>query len=368
MVDPAAADAVPEAVARVADWDGWMALAGRNRLLPVVTRTLHGMEGVPAEVRDRLRAASERNAGEALRLSAELRRLLSALEAEGVRAVAYKGPALAVRAYGDPGLRTYSDLDLLVSPAQVDAALAVLRVAGYESSYAFTPAQNRRFRAVDGDYPLHHPVTGALVEVHAQVSSARFRVRLPTDVLMRRAQPVAVGGGTVRALADDDLFLALCVHGAKHRWARLEWLVSAAALAARTGLDLSKVSERAWRIGAGRTVLLALHLASTALALSIPATVAHAAAADADVPALADEARSLWFTRAANDSSVAKNLRFNLRLRDTRADRLRFAAHWLFTPTPEDWGWLRLPDALAPLYRAVRPLRLALRYAPGRRG
>lgn len=368
MVDAAADPPVEELAARVVDWDRLMVLAERNRLLPVVQRALRGADAVPRTVRDRLRAFGERNAGDALRLAAELRRIMAAFAAGGVSAVAYKGPALAVRAYGDPGLRTFSDLDLLVHPAHLDGALDVLQAAGYESAYAFTPAQDRAFRAVDGDYPLHHPATGRLVEVHAQVSSARFCVRLPTPELIARARPVPIGGGTVPALADDDLFLALCVHGAKHRWARLEWLCAAAALAVRAGLDLRAMAERGWRIGAGRTVLLALHLAGEALNLPIPASTAHAAAADGTVRSLAAEARSLWFTGAVDDASAAETLRFNLRLRDTRADRLRFAAHWLFTPTPEDWGWIRLPDPIAPLYRVARPLRLALRYAPGRRG
>ncbi|MBB4634702.1 nucleotidyltransferase family protein [Longimicrobium terrae] len=368
MVNPAAGEPIAELAARVADWDRLIALAERNRLLPIAHRELRRVDEVPPDVRDRLRAFAERNAGDALRLSAELRRIMTAFAADGVSAVAYKGPALAGRAYGDLGLRTCSDLDLLVHPAHLDAALDVLRAAGYESAYAFTPAQDRAFRAVDGDYPLHHPATGALVEVHAQVSSARFCVRLPTAALIRHARAVSLGGGTVPALADDDLFLALCVHGAKHRWARLEWLCAASALAVRAGLDLRAMAERGWRIGAGRTVLLALHLAGEALNLPIPADTAHTAAADDTVRALAAEARSLWFTGAADDASAAENLRFNLRIRDTRADRLRFAAHWLLTPTPEDWGWIRLPDPIAPLYRVTRPLRLALRYAPGRRG
>ena len=81
---------------------------------------------------------------------------------------------------------------------------------------------------------------------------------------------------------------------------------------------------------------------------------------------LAEEAGALWF--AAHDAAddAAANLRFNLRLQDDAAARARFAAWWLFAPTPEDWGWIRLPAPLAPLYHLVRPLRLALRYGGGR--
>jgi Uncharacterised nucleotidyltransferase len=354
------------------DWDAFLALAERNRLLPLAHRALAEREEVPGAVRATLSAAAAANARRALAASGELRKLLGAMEAAGIRAAAYKGPALAVRAYGDLALRTYSDLDLLVAPDDVCAAARVLEGCGYLSAHRFSPAQDAAFRRTDGDYPYHHPHTAALVELHCHVSSARFCVALPTSALLARARPVPIGGGEVPALADDDLFLALCLHGAKHRWARLEWLTAAAALAVRQRLDLAGLLVRASAIGARRTVLLALRLMHDALALPLPSAVL-ASSDDDPLPRLAEEARGLWFVAKVvkvfneEEDTTAANLRYNYRLRDTAADRARYAARWLFGPSPEDWGWVRLPDALAPLYRVLRPLRLAARYRAGGR-
>ncbi|MBW3571912.1 MAG: nucleotidyltransferase family protein [Gemmatimonadetes bacterium] len=349
------------------DWDAFLALAARNRLLPLAHRLLADRAEVPGTVRSRLRAAAADAGHRALARAGELRRLIGAMDAAGVRAVAYKGPALAVRAYGDLALRTYADLDLLVAPEDVAGAARVLEGRGYVSAHRFSPAQDAVFRRTDGDYPFHHPRTAALVELHCHVSSARFCVRLPTAQLIARARPVPIGGGQVPALADDDLFLALCLHGAKHRWARLEWLTAAAALALRAGLELEAIHRRASAIGAGRTVRLALLLARDALGLAPPPSTQRSISADATLAALAAEARALWFAAPAEDGTAA-NLRFNYRLREGAADRARYAARWLFTPSPEDWAWACLPDALSPLYRALRPLRLALRYGPRRGG
>jgi hypothetical protein len=68
---------------------------------------------------------------------------------------------------------------------------------------------------------------------------------------------------------------------------------------------------------------------------------------------------------AEDGDETAANLAFNLRARDSAMDRARFAARWLFAPSPEDWRWARLPDALFPLYRVLRPVRLLLRHGPG---
>jgi hypothetical protein len=352
------------------DWDAFLALAERNRLLPLAHRLLAEREEVPATVRSHLRTFFAENGRKALALSAELRRLVAALEGAGVRTLAYKGPALASRAYGHLALRTYSDLDLLVAPDDVPSAARVLAGAGYESVHRFTRAQDAVFRRTDGDYPYHHPRTGALVELHCHVSSIRFGVPLPTAELIAHARPVPVGGGEVPALADHDLFLALCLHGAKHRWARLEWLAAAAALAVRAGLDLDAILRRASALGAGRTVRLALLLMRDHLALPSTPSIERALADDDALPPLAGEVRALWFADPAFAFShsrtfapdPAANLRFNFRLQQGAARRARYAAGWLFTPTPEDWAWARLPDAASGLYRALRPLRLGLRY------
>lgn len=353
-------------IARGMAWEEWLARAEQNRLLPLAHRLLAGRADVPAEVLASLRVAHVANAAEALRLTGEVRRLLATLAEASVHAVAYKGPALAVRAYGDVALRTYSDLDLLIAPQDAAAAMRVLTEAGYESEHAFSAAQDRRFRAVDGDYPFHHPGTDTLVELHTQVSSARFCMHLPSEELLSRARPVAVGGGTVPALDDADLFLALCAHGAKHRWARLEWLAAVAALVRRVPLDPTPLADRAREIGAGRTVLLALHLAHTALELPLAPSVLRSIQSDSVISTLADESRALWFAPASGETDTAANLRYNFRLRDGGKDRLRYAARWLFTPSPEDWAWIRLPDGVSWMYRALRPVRLAARYAPGR--
>lgn len=56
-----------------------------------------------------------------------------ALGREGIRSSALKGPALSRAVYGDAGRRESSDIDLLVTAAQLDDAVEVVRGLGYEA-------------------------------------------------------------------------------------------------------------------------------------------------------------------------------------------------------------------------------------------
>ena len=358
---------VREMAAGAVDWTRMFDLARRHRLVPFLHRHLRDAPLPPAAAVE-LRALNRDAVHRGLVMAAELRRLVDALAAAGIEALAYKGPALAMQVYGDLSLRTFIDLDLLVREGDVPRALEALDAAGYAPALDFSPAQARYFRRVDGDFPLLHRATGTLVELHARVSSERFCMPIDTDGLMRRARAVPVGGGEVRTLGDEDLLLVLCVHGAKHRWKRLEWVVALAELLRAGRGDVGAALALAAEVHARRTLLLGLSLARRLLDAPLPAGAAAQIDADAGLAALAAEAERRMFDEEAGDGEeTAANLAFNLRARDGLADRARFAARWLFAPSPEDWRWARLPDALFPLYRVLRPVRLLLRHGPGGR-
>lgn len=58
-------------------------------------------------------------------------RAIAMLADAGIRSTVLKGPLLGEAIYGDPGRRPSSDIDLLVSPAELAAAVEVVRELGY---------------------------------------------------------------------------------------------------------------------------------------------------------------------------------------------------------------------------------------------
>jgi len=352
-------------MAALVDWAATIALAERHRLVPFLHRHLRDAPLPPAAAAE-LRALHRDGVHRGLEMAAELRRLVDALAAGGVDALAYKGPALAMRAYGQLGMRAFLDLDLLVRPGDVPRALELLAAAGYVLGLALSRAQERAFRRVDGDYPLVHRETGRLVELHARVSSERFCMPISTESLMLRSTTVPLGGGEVRTLGDDDLLVVLAAHGAKHRWKRLEWVAALAELLRAGRGDVDAALALAAELRARRTLLLGLSLARRLLDAPLPTSAAAAIDADAGLAALVAGAEARLFGDEPGDGDgTTANLLFNLRARDGVVDRAKYAARWLFAPSPEDWRWARLPDALFPLYRLLRPVRLLLRHGPG---
>src|SRR5208337_2664043 len=135
----AGAELSPERIERIEnwgvsplDWSEFLRLAEHHGILPLAARNLieYG-RGLPPEIERALRSAYEANLRRSLWFAAELTRILRRFERAQLRVVPYKGPVLAQSAYGDRGLRSFSDLDFLMSAADFGRAKQALAEIGY---------------------------------------------------------------------------------------------------------------------------------------------------------------------------------------------------------------------------------------------
>ena len=365
-LDADATARLDDAAARMDDWDALPDLLVHHGLTVLGARQLERVrDRVPADTWEEIRRRARAAHATSLALAGELRRIVETFDGADVPVLPFKGPVLAWRAYGDLGARPFVDLDLLVRPPDVSAAIAALGALGYIPTYHFTERQDAWFRRVDGDYAFVHPDTDCLVELHARAVSLRFEAMPPVEALWARRTFVPLAGRQVPVLSADDCFLLQALHGGKHRWERLEWVAVVAELLRQRGGDVASVLSQA--PGARRAILLACTVASRWLRAPLSADMRARCARDPSVERLAATA---W-RRIASDAvdegpeETAGKLAFNSRLQRGVAARARFAYRWAFWPSPEDWEFLPLPDALFFAYRVVRPLRLIGRY--GRR-
>jgi hypothetical protein len=318
---------------------------------------------VPPATWNQIHAQALAARASALALVAELTRILHALEADSVDALPFKGPLLGLDAYGDLAARPFVDLDILVSPEDLDRAMATLTRLGYEAQYRFSPARDAWFRRVDGDYPMVHTGTSTLVELHGRAVSRRFGWGLPTADLWRRRAAQPLGDTVLPVLCDDDRFYLYVVHGAKHRWERLEWLASTTALLQRRGGDVSALLRPPYRHR--RAVLLACHLAHELLGAPLSDATASAIGEDPAIVSFSAEVRRHIFSDRRDDGhdDTAGKLWFNWRLAGGWGQRIGYLYRWCTWPSPEDWNAMSIPDPFFFLYRLTRPARLLWQYA-----
>jgi Uncharacterised nucleotidyltransferase len=117
------------------DWQRLVETLGGRRLLPTLgPRVLELAQGRAdndfAEAVTRAVDAGRRHSAFLQLVSLRIIAMLADAE---IRCAALKGPHLGEAIYGDPGRRMSSDIDLLVAPEQMSAAVEVVRELGYEA-------------------------------------------------------------------------------------------------------------------------------------------------------------------------------------------------------------------------------------------
>lgn len=345
------------------DWDRLVSLARRHRLTPLVALHLRSVRDlVPTNIDEELGRARHSNALWALKRTGELFEILDAFSAEDLVVVPYKGPALGSQLYGSAALRIFGDLDIVVRPQDVHDARRLLAGLGYAPRVTLDDAEVQ--------FMIRHRYheewlrdDGGQVELHWRFTNREIAFDLDLDHTWDRLRTVDLHERCVPVFHPEDLILMLIVHGAKHRWDRLEWLAGLAELIRQSDeIDWDEVMDRASGLGIRRATALGLQLAVDLLDAPVPASLRHRIRSDPTVAQLAGEVVEL-LDREPEGWSLANRFdrdRFTLRSQERMRDRVRYLWHRTLTPSdPGRWEVRKLGPWIVPLHALPRPFRLA---------
>jgi hypothetical protein len=200
---PPPSQVAPDELAAAAEFHGvqGFALAAAADPSPALRRFVH--------------AAQSRH----LRAMENLAVATAALGAEGIECVVTKGPALVATSYSGPVMRAYVDLDLLVRPSDVRAAVRSLERAGcrlLDVNWPVLVANETRELRLEG-------LAGGAIDVHWSLDPGVERSGASAEVVMGRAVLVA-GDPGFRIPGPADLAVHVAVHAADSGGHRLLWL------------------------------------------------------------------------------------------------------------------------------------------------
>lgn len=342
------------------------ALAELHGLVPLLAHRLGELEGdfLSAGFRQRLHEQRRAQLLFTLSLTAEMFRLLEDFRTAGIDAVVVKGPTLALQAFGDPAVRQYSDLDILVRHRDVLRAATLMSAAGFSPEIPLDAAAAGR---VPGQFLFMRPATHTVVELHTERTLRYFPRPLPLETLFSRRVCVSLDGREVATLSPEDTLSFICVHGSKHLWERLMWIADVAALVTRPRVyDWSRAMATAREMGAVRMVHLGLRLATDCLQAAVPEQIGRAVRADRAAARLAERVLQQLPAGENAERGVIGRALFRAQ---TCGGLIRGPLYLLrlsLAPTEEDWNrggqgsrWLEVMR---------RPFRLAQKYRGERKG
>jgi len=194
--------------------------------------------------------------GFAMMLRLRLPPILQALREHGVRAVVLRGPEFADRLYPEPGLRLFTDLDILVPRAAMETAGAALRRLGYQ----LLTLKHLKHTTPYGEQLWKHPDHGQeQVEIHWNLVNSPALQRGVSVELADLQFDSATG-----QLTPASLLLIAAVHGAtSHSFDRLQILCDIRQIAHQV-VDDDYLASVCQRTGSAFSVQTGLMLAERA--------------------------------------------------------------------------------------------------------
>jgi len=366
QVNSAIAEEIRDLIRGPIDWDFLLLQAAEQSVTPLLCRQLSSVAAdlvEPAQLQ-RLTELTRVNTMRSLVLTAELVRIMDRFASEGIQAVPYKGPILAVQAYGDLALREFEDLDIVVRQRDVAKANDAMISLGYRSKISGLFSGNAE-SIVPAEYMYIHgdEAQRMMVEIHSERTMRHFPLPLDLDDLMSRLVPVSVGGHVFFTFAPEETFVLLCVHGSKHFWKRLSWIADIAGFVeAHRDLQWNKIFRLAQVLRANRMVAISLALVLRLFDAPLPLDVFESVRPDAEANSLAAQIERNLLARQPVEFGALTLFLLRRQMLDSFFRGWRYSLRLATLPSEDDAVALRLPSLLKPLYLALRPFRLLRKY------
>lgn len=327
------------------DWNRLLVLAESHSVLPVFCRNYAG------DLPDIFVDSFRRQWASSAFMAAELEGLLGQFNREEIPVLPLKGPLLADLLYGSLSLRACDDLDLLVRPEDFARAGSVLGKCGFLSLYDH------------GNY--HHGFLrdGTFVELHFRVASPSLPP-LDLDGAWARTRAFTFRSQATRVLAMPDMMLYLVLHGIKHHFSKLIWLLDIArAIELAEEKDIKQLHAMALDLGVEGALLTTAELAKFKFGTVLPDCLDRAIHAR---PAITSQARTMshrMLAGPAKPESFVEDLGLFVKLetksRHKWAHRLRF-----LLPTQQDSLWAEARNIHPRWLPFLRPWRLLTAHGP----
>jgi hypothetical protein len=352
---------------RTVSWPGLFTLAEEHGVIALLAAALRRFDDsvAPPDSAQKIREYHRAQVLSAMKMTAELFRLVDLFRAVGLETVLVKGPTLAMRAYGDTGSRIFGDLDFIVRHRDILRATELMISAGYDCEVS--PDEIRAAK-VPGQYSFVRKDAPLLVELHTERTMRYFPCGLPVEKFFAARQHELLDGHEIPVLSVEHELVLVCIHGAKHLWERLTLVADVAALAARqTALNWQESSATAEGAGAGRMLRVGVILAQDLLRAPLPQDVQSRIRADAAAVRLAREIAT-WLSSAGHSlPGLLRRALFRMRMRGNAVPGLGYLFKLTFSPTQEDWRDTDGQDSAARWSILRRPFRLAKRYRGGKK-
>jgi hypothetical protein len=378
------------------NWDKFQHLCRMHRLSSFIYQVIVGIENksaisisslmtpnkklnsikfsIPLTTVNTLRNSTFKNAKNAFKLYSENIKLRQLLISKNIPYVILKGPLFSERYFKNIGIRHAGDVDILISPNDLEYAVEILKNVGYEYNTKIPFYKQMKYK--------HHisllNKKGIPLELHWRPFIYNYLFNLDIEKTSNyrhmttdcKQEEVSINKSEMQSLPFEEYFIYLCIHGSKHNWFRLFWLFDIAALIEKQQIDWNKLLDKAKEYDVIRPVCEAIILSNIFFETDIPDDIKQLQITNYELRINYLVNSSIkCITEGCNITESGMllkkislfilRLKHNLRLRKSLKHKIdTLKVHLTHS---KDWEVIPLPAPLFPLYFLLRPILFIIR-------
>lgn len=359
------------------DWDSIINISYRNGVLPLISANLLQTFGdlLPPAIKEKLALQFHEHTQNNLFLTAKLLEIVHLLSDSEIPVLPFKGPTLAMRAYGNLSLRQFVDLDILVQPKHFDEAIKKLTENGYKTVGEVPRLKRKSFFFMSKkDIGLADEHLRVRIELHWKLSGAHFALPFELNGLWDRLENQNLGGVQIKTTPFADLFIYLCLHGSRHGWERLAWICDLNELIRaeqKSGkeIDWQTIKHQGKQLGCEKVVELGLFLINEFFGAKTDYPAWKEIENNETFRKIVSQVKIRIFSENSTTTEIGDWYLYHLTLKEKKTDKLKLHFHYflwylrlLITPNSLDKTVFNLPKIFYPLYYILRPTRLLYTY------
>ena len=349
------------------DWKSLIHTANLHGVLPLVYQTLKSLN-LPKATQNTLKLHNLQIAQTNIQMTAELIRVVKLFEQNGITYMALKGPVLSQIIHNDTLIRQYTDLDILVHEDDAYKTGQMLCENGYTATHALKFLKNRTFINLGKDFSFVNAKHHVLLELHWKLFLAKHIIDIDRELFSKPLLTIAVNNTSVKTLDLNYLLIYLCLHGSKHYWERIEWIVDIDRLIRNRNAELNwnQIQKLCKTAQIEAMFYLGLLVAHEMFATPLPQQVLDSFNAFPNIHTAQNKIQKLIYAddiEKIKSSATTTNLLHEAPLKDTRYISLKHYLKTIFQINTEDIYVIDLPRGLHWIYYPIKLFRLVFKYS-----
>lgn len=316
-------------------------------------------ENVSDDVLQYFREFSIKNTKKNLFLVTVLGKLVHDLNDLGILAVPYKGPALSYLIYNDITIREFTDLDIFVYKKDINQVNEYLLGNSYNPQFNMQGHSEHYY--LNSRYYYMNFVRkdgNVAIDLHWASADRNYSFSRPLEYYYEKLQSLEFLNHSYKVHGTEDLFLLLCIHGAKHNWSMFNWTTDLANLVAvKPDIDYEYIMEESDDIGCKSMTAFSLGSLKNLFNLDIPEIKIGLKANKR----IEDKRLSLVSYIFRHQINNHKSVSIIPELFDSYADKAYYYLNKYIYPTPIELSMVNLSKRWFFLYFLIRIIRIVYR-------